>query len=236
MNSLSVKNLTAGYGPITVIRDLSFEIAEGEACLILGSNGAGKTTTLRALSGLVSRRGTITFGGRNIIDASPDLIARLGIGHVPQDRGTFRDLSVDDNLKLGAVLRRDGAGVARDRDLVLGVFPRLRERLAQLAGHLSGGEQQILAIARALLAAPRLLLLDEPSLGLSPIMTGEVFAALGRLQSERSLAMLIVEQNAAVATGLADRCYVLQAGVIAKSGPAAAVFADPAMKAAYLGF
>jgi branched-chain amino acid transport system ATP-binding protein len=236
MSRLSVQNLRAGYGPIPVLRALSFEIEEGEACLILGSNGAGKTTTLRALSGLVPRRGIVTFGGRDIVDASPDSISRLGIGHVPQDRGTFRDLSVDDNLKLGAVLRRDGAGVARDRDFVLGLFPRLRERLAQLAGHLSGGEQQMLAIARALLAAPRLLLLDEPSLGLSPIMTAEVFAALERLRSERSLAMLIVEQNAAVAFSLADRCYVLQAGAIAKSGPAAAVLADPATKTAYLGF
>jgi branched-chain amino acid transport system ATP-binding protein len=235
MSCLSVRNLTAGYGPITELRDLSFEVEEGEACLILGSNGAGKTTTLRALSGLLSRRGAITFGGRDITHASPDSIARLGIGHVPQDRGTFRDLSVDDNLKLGAVLRRDRAGVARDREFVFELFPRLRERLAQLAGHLSGGEQQMLAVARALLAAPRLLLLDEPSLGLSPIMTGEVFAALERLRRERSLALLIVEQNAAVAFGLSDRCYVLQAGAIAKSGPAATVLADPAMKAAYLG-
>ena len=216
MSLLSVRKLSADYGPITVLRELSFEVEEGEACLILGSNGAGKTTTLRALSGFLPRRGAIRFGGRDITSASPDSIARLGIGHVPQGRGTFRDLSVDENLKLGAVLRRDAAGVARDRDFVFGLFPRLRERLRQIAGHLSGGEQQMLAIARALLAGPKLLLLDEPSLGLSPIMTRKVFAALERLQRERSLAMLIVEQNAAVSLDLADRCYILQTGAIVK--------------------
>jgi branched-chain amino acid transport system ATP-binding protein len=235
MSGLAVQNLSAGYGPITVLRGLTFEVDEGNACLILGSNGAGKTTMLRALSGLIPRRGVITFGARNILNLSPDAIARLGIGHVPQGRGTFRDLTVEDNLKLGSVLRHDGTGAARDHDFVLKLFPRLRERLFQLAGHLSGGEQQMLAIARALLAAPRLLLLDEPSLGLSPIMTAEVYAALARLRSERSLAMLIVEQNAAAASELADHCYILQAGAIVKSGPTSAVLADPAMKAAYLG-
>jgi branched-chain amino acid transport system ATP-binding protein len=235
MSGLAVNNLSAGYGPITVLRELSFEIDASDACLILGSNGAGKTTMLRALSGLIPRRGTIQFGGRDIVKTSPDAIARLGIGHVPQDRGTFRDLTVDDNLKLGAVLRRDGVGSARDRDFVLDLFPRLHERLGLLAGHLSGGEQQMLAIARAILAAPRLLPLDEPSLGLSPIMTAEVYAALTQLRSERPLAMLIVEQNAAAASDLADRCYILHAGAIVKSGSASAVLSDPAMKAAYLG-
>jgi branched-chain amino acid transport system ATP-binding protein len=235
MTLLAVRNLSAGYGPITVLRDVSFSVEQGEICVILGSNGAGKTTTLRALSGFLPRLGSIRFAGRDVTKTAPDAIARAGLGHVPQGRGTFNDLSVDDNLKLGAVRRRSAAGVARDRDLVLGLFPRLGERLRQLAGHLSGGEQQMLAIARALLAEPKLLLLDEPSLGLSPIVAREVYAALAQLREERSLAMLIVEQNAALALGIANRGYVLETGSVVTAGSSTALIADPVIKNAYLG-
>jgi len=232
---LEVDDLTAGYGPLRVLHGIGLSVAEGEVCVILGANGAGKTTALRALSGLLERQGSIRFDGQPIQQLGADAIARLGLGHVPQGRGTFRDLSVADNLAVGAVRRRDIAQVRLDRDELLALFPRLGERLTQLAGHLSGGEQQMLAIARALMARPRLLLLDEPSLGLSPRIVGEVFEALHRLQRERSLTMLIVEQNASVSLELADRGYVLESGEIVSSGTSAALASNSAIRRAYLG-
>ncbi|MDB5680211.1 MAG: transporter related protein [Sphingomonas bacterium] len=235
MTLLSVQSLHAGYGPVSVLHGIDLSIAEGEVCVVLGANGAGKTTALRALSGLIARTGNIRFAGKSIAHWSPDVIARAGLGHVPQGRGTFTDLSVDDNLRLGGVLRRDKAALSRDRDLVLDLFPRLVERLKQPAGLLSGGEQQMLAIARAILGAPRLLLLDEPSLGLSPILTAQVFAALARLREQRALTMLIVEQNAELSLGIADRGYVLEAGLIVGQGDAAHLMADDQIRRAYLG-
>ena len=202
---------------------------------MLGANGAGKTTILRALSGLIWRRGAIVLDGRRIDLLKPDAIARAGIGHVPQGRGTFNDLTVDDNLGLAAARRRDRRAAARDRDLVLELFPRLHERLNQLAGLLSGGEQQMLAIGRALLADPRILLLDEPSLGLSPIITKQVLNALQRLREERNLTMLIVEQNAALSLSLADRGYILETGAIVSAGSADVLMRDENVQRAYLG-
>jgi branched-chain amino acid transport system ATP-binding protein len=234
MSLLSVADLTAGYGPVTVVRGASFTVGEGEACVILGANGAGKTTILRALSGLTWRRGKIVFAGQDISALEPDAIARTGIGHVPQGRGTFKDLSVDDNLRLAAC-RRSARDASIDRNLVLDLFPRLRERLGQLAGHLSGGEQQMLAIGRALVCGPRILLLDEPSLGLSPLITAQVFEALRRLRERRGLAMLMVEQNAAQSLALADRGYVLGAGTIVAASPAHALIGDEDIRRTYLG-
>jgi len=235
MSVLAVDDLSAGYGPITVLRGVSFVVEEGEACVILGANGAGKTTILRALSGLIWRRGSIRLDGRAITALGPDAVARAGVGHVPQGRGTFNDLTVDENLALAAARRRDAHDVRRDREFLLDLFPRLRERLSGLAGLLSGGEQQMLAIGRALLAKPRILLLDEPSLGLSPILTVQVFDALRRLRAERGLPMLLVEQNAALSLAFADRGYVLEAGEIVTAGAAAALAGDEGIRTAYLG-
>lgn len=235
MTLLAVENLSAGYGPITVLRGLSFTVDEGEACVILGANGAGKTTIMRALSGLIRSTGNVFFDARNIINLPPEAIARLGIAHVPQGRGTFKDLTVDENLRLGAIRRSDRDDVERDRERVLELFPRLRERLRQQAGHLSGGEQQMLAIGRALLSRPRLLLLDEPSLGLSPKVVREVYGILGQLRRELSLTMLIVEQNAALALSLVDRAYVLEVGHIVANGPAKMLAADESIRRVYLG-
>lgn len=232
---LKVTGLYGGYGPITVLRDVALEVAPGKASVLLGVNGAGKTSTLRAISGLIRRSGSIVYGDQEISSWPAEKIARAGIGHVPQGRGTFRDLSVADNLAVGGVLLRDRAERRRNLDMVLEVFPRLRERQAQAAGSLSGGEQQMLAIARALMASPQLLLLDEPSLGLSPQLTGEIFGALNCLRQERSLTMLIVEQNAALSLGIAEAAYVLEAGSIMTSGTAEAIVNDDEIRRIYLG-
>ena len=230
-----IDRLSAGYGPITVLHDLSLSVAAGEAAALLGANGSGKTTLLRAVSGLIPCRGTLHLAGEPLSGLSPDRIAQRGIAHVPEGRGTFTHLSVDENLQLGAWLRRDRAGVRADRERVFGYFPRLKERLAQQAGTLSGGEQQMLAIARALLLRPRLLLLDEPSFGLAPRLADEVFDALATLRAAESVAILIVEQNAHAALALADTAYLLEHGRIVSSGTAAALRQHPQIQRAYLG-
>ena len=211
VNLLEVAELRAGYGPVQVLHGIDFTVAEGEVVVILGANGAGKTTTLRALSGMIHARGSIRFAGESIIGAKPEQIARAGIAHVPQGRGTLADLTVEENLRLGAYPRRDRE-VAADIERWFGVFPRLADRRGQPAGSMSGGEQQMLAIARALMARPKLVLLDEPSLGLAPIVTQELFQVLAGLNREEGLSMLVVEQNAALALGIAQRGYVLEAG------------------------
>jgi branched-chain amino acid transport system ATP-binding protein len=235
MTLLEVAELRAGYGAAEVLHGLDLSVAEGGATAVLGANGAGKTTLLRAITGGVRRSGRVTFDGTEATTRRTDQIARLGIGHVPQGRGTLRQLSVRDNLLAGALLRRDRREVKADIDDVLGLFPRLGERIDASAGNLSGGEQQMLAIGRALLARPRLLLLDEPSLGLAPLVTAEVFAALRRLRAERGLTLLLVEQNARIALDLVDDAAVVEAGRITLTGPAAEVAGNDAVRRAYLG-
>jgi branched-chain amino acid transport system ATP-binding protein len=233
---LEVSELEAGYGDVVVLRGISFEVETGQIATILGPNGSGKTTTLRAVSGVLRPRGKVTFDGRSIASMSPDRIARLGVAHVPEGRGTFGALSVEDNLRVGAYRRRDRDGVQADRERCFAYFPRLRERRSEHAGNLSGGEQQMLAIARALMLGPRLLLLDEPSLGLAPVLTKELFRILGDIAREEDTTVLVVEQNAKLALELADSAYVLEAGCIVHSGEAARVKEEEAVRHAYLGY
>ncbi len=232
---LEVAHLTGGYGPVQVLRGLDFTVGPGEVVVILGANGAGKTTTLRAVSGMIAAKGTVTFGGASLVGKSADQVVRLGIAHVPQGRGTITDLTVEENLRLGAYTRRDGE-VRDDIDRWFEVFPRLAERREQAAGSMSGGEQQMLAIARALMSRPRLLLLDEPSLGLAPIVTRELFERLGQINRDTGTAILVVEQNANLALDIAARGYVLEAGRIVTSGSADELKGDDAVRKAYLGY
>jgi branched-chain amino acid transport system ATP-binding protein len=232
---LSVSGLHAGYGPVEVLRGVDLRVGEREVVVVLGANGAGKTTTLRAISGTVARRGTVHLGDRDISKASPDAIVRAGLAQVPQGRGTFVDLSVEDNLRAGAYTRKDGE-VGADIDRWYEVFPRLAERRSQKGGSLSGGEQQMLAVARALMSRPKLLLCDEPSLGLAPIIVQELFQILSRLNEEEGLAILLVEQNANLAMEIADRAYLLETGTIAASGDAETIRNDDSIRKAYLGY
>jgi len=235
MTLLEVSNLVAGYGPVTVLRGLSFSVEENEIVVILGANGAGKTTTLRAVSGILGGKGAITFDGHNVLGKRPDQCVALGMSHVPQGRGSITDLTVMENLQLGAYTRKDKE-VQDDIERWFEVFPRLGERRQQTAGSMSGGEQQMLAIARALMARPRLVLLDEPSLGLAPLVTREVFDRLAEINRETGTAMLIVEQNANLALQIASRGYVLETGTIVADGPADQLMSDEAVRKAYLGF
>ena len=233
MSLLSISDLAAGYGPLEVLHGFDLEVNQGEIVVILGANGAGKTTTMRAISGMIARRGRIEFDGQDISSSSPDSIVRLGIAQVPQGRGTFADLTVEDNMLAGAYVRRDE--VQADVERWFDVFPRLRERRSQRAGSLSGGEQQMLAIARALMSRPRLLLCDEPSLGLAPLITQELFGVLKRLNAEEGLSILLVEQNANLALKVAHRVYLLETGNVVSSGSAAELAADDSIRKAYLG-
>ena len=237
MSLLEASDLTAGYGPITVLHGLDLVVNEGEIVVILGANGAGKTTTMRAISGVLPRQGTITFNGHAIASSSPDAIVRMGLAQVPQGRGTFPELSVEENLRAGAYVRRDGAAaISADIARWFGLFPRLQERRNQRAGSLSGGEQQMLAIARALMSRPKLLLCDEPSLGLAPLITKELFGILERLNRDEGLSVLLVEQNANLAMHMASRVYLLETGRVVASGSAAELSADDTIRKAYLGF
>lgn len=236
MSILEVRNLEAGYGAVQVLYGIDLEVEEGEVAVVLGANGAGKTTTLRALTGMVSCKGSITFDGKELVGRSTEEIVSRGVAHVPQGRGTIAQFTVDENLQVGAYLRKDKAGVKRDIDRMFALFPRLEERRSQAAGSLSGGEQQMLAIARALMLSPKLLLLDEPSLGLAPLITRDVFATLVQINEELRTTMLIVEQNANLALSIAQRAFVLETGGIVVSGDAKTVEADDAVRRAYLGY
>ena len=233
---LEVEALEASYGPIKVLHGLTFGLDEGDVTTILGANGAGKTTTLRAICGMVRTGGTVRFDGRDVTGRATEDIVRLGIAHVPEGRGTFTRLSVEENLKLASLARRERKGAAEDFDRVYGYFPRLRERSQQQAGTLSGGEQQMLAIGRALMMRPRLMLLDEPSFGLAPLIVQEMFAILRRINRESRTSMLIVEQNAALALEFADRAYLLETGRVVISGPSAEIAADEQVRQSYLGY
>jgi branched-chain amino acid transport system ATP-binding protein len=235
MTLLEVSNLFAGYGGGDVLQGVDLEVADGEIAVILGANGAGKTTLMRAISGMIDRRGTITYDGQEISRSAPDKIVRMGIAQVPQGRGTIADLSVEDNLRAGAHVRKD-KDVAADIDRWYETYPRLGERRKQKAGLLSGGEQQLLAIARALMSRPRLLLCDEPSLGLSPKLTSELFESLKQINEEMNMAVLVVEQNATIALGIAARGYLIEVGTISASRSAAELTGDDAIRAAYLGY
>ena len=233
---LEVNGLHAFYGQSQALHGLDFALAEGSIVTLLGANGAGKTTTLRALCGMVRMSGEIRLDGKPIVGRATEDIARLGIAHVPEARGTFVRMTVEENLRLGAMTRHDRGGIAADLDQVYAEFPRLRERRQQQAGTLSGGEQQMLAVGRALMLRPRLMLLDEPSFGLAPLIVEELFENLRRLNRERRVAMLIVEQNAALALDLAEHAYLLETGRIVMAGPAREIAKDEAVRRSYLGY
>jgi branched-chain amino acid transport system ATP-binding protein len=235
MSLLELSGLRGGYGPVQVLHGIDLAVEEGHVAVVLGANGAGKTTTLRAISGMIATSGEIRFDGRPIGNRRPEAVAKLGIAHVPQGRGTFSELSVDDNLRIGAIGRRDN-GVEVDLARWYEVFPRLGERRQQEAGSMSGGEQQMLALARAMMSRPRLLLLDEPSLGLAPLVTRDLFARLGELNREEGLTVLVVEQNANLALEVGHWGYVLETGHIVVQGPAAQLHDDESLRKAYLGF
>ena len=232
---LEVVDLQAGYGPVQVLRGLSFSVHEGEVVVILGANGAGKTTTLRAVSGMIGGSGSVRFDGEDALGRRPDQLVSKGMAHVPQGRGTITDLTVDENLRLGAYVRHDDE-IDADIDRWYEVFPRLGERRQQAAGSMSGGEQQMLAVARALMSRPRLVLLDEPSLGLAPLVTKELFEQLARINHEMGTAMLVVEQNANLALQVAARGYVLEAGQLVAEGTSAELASEESVRKAYLGY
>ncbi len=232
---LAVRNLSVAYGGIQAVRALSLEVAQGEMVCLIGANGAGKTTTLKAISGLIAAHGgSVHFDGRSITRLPAHEVARKGLALVPEGRGVFPRMSVVENLLMGAYARKDHAAVARDLDRVNGLLPRLAERSGQMAGLLSGGEQQMLALGRAMMARPRLLLLDEPSMGLAPLMVKAVFDIIRHIAAE-GVAVLLVEQNAHLALKTCARGYVLERGALTLSGPADALAADPAVRQAYLG-
>jgi branched-chain amino acid transport system ATP-binding protein len=233
---LAVRNLEARYGDTRVLRGVSFEVAEGGITTILGANGAGKTTTLRAVCGMVKTAGEITLGGKRIEGRATEDVVRLGVAHVPEGRGTFVQLTVEENLRLGAYARRDPRSLGGDIARVCQYFPVLAERRMQVAGTLSGGEQQMLAVARALMLRPRLLLLDEPSLGLAPLVVREIFRIIRTINREERVSVLLVEQNASLALGLADHAYLMETGSVVMSGPAAELRQNDAIRRAYLGY
>ncbi|MFN0040923.1 MAG: ABC transporter ATP-binding protein [Burkholderiales bacterium] len=236
MALLEVTDLHAGYNAVDVLRGVGFSVAQGGITTILGANGAGKTTLLRAVSGMIRRGGAIMFDGRRIETLVPEEVARLRIAHVPDGRGTFLEFTTEENLRIGAYTRKDRQAVARDFERVYHYFPRLRERRHQQAGTLSGGEQQMLAIGRALMLAPKLLLLDEPSFGLAPLVVQDIFRILRSINTEEQVAVLLVEQNATLALALADHAYLLETGSVVMSGTAAEIRADDTVRRVYLGY
>lgn len=235
MSMLEVKDLNVSYGAIKALRGINFEVNEGEVITLIGSNGAGKTTTLHSISNLIKKQsGSVSFMGEDITNLSADKIVRKGLIHVPEGRRIFANLSVKENLEMGAYTRKDKDGIKKDMEWVYELFPRMKERLGQAAGTLSGGEQQMLAMGRALMGRPKLLLLDEPSMGLAPILVDEIFDIIQKI-SKSGTTILLVEQNAYKALSIANRAYVLEIGEVTKSGNAADLIKDDAVKSAYLG-
>ncbi len=235
MPLLELRGVAARYGPLQALHKVDLSVGEGEIVAVLGANGAGKTTTLRAISATVRTSGDIVFAGERL-QRRPEAVARAGIAHVPEGRGTFAQLSVEENLRLGAHVRRDRAGVKADRERVLRRFPILAERRRQAAGTLSGGEQQQLALARALMQRPRLLLLDEPSLGLAPLVVAGFYEVVRELNEQEGLSVLVVEQNASLALASSSRAYVLEVGRVAVDGPSAALQRNESVRRSYLGY
>ena len=233
---LEARGLHAAYGLTKVLHGIDFQVEEGGVTALLGANGAGKTTTLRAICGMLKTQGTLTLGGESIIGVPTEDIVRRGVAHVPDGRGTFMELTVEENMRLGAYTRADRAAVEADFDRMFGYFPRLKERFRQQAGTLSGGEQQMLAIARALLLRPRLLLLDEPSFGLAPLIVKDIFAILRRIRDEEKVSILLVEQNASLALAFAEDAYLLETGRIVVAGKAADISKDESIRRSYLGY
>jgi branched-chain amino acid transport system ATP-binding protein len=233
---LQAKNICAYYGATQVLHGLDLSIAEGGITTLLGANGAGKTTMLRSVCGMVHTTGEVRFRDQEIAGKATEDIVRLGIAHVPEGRGTFVRLTVEENLQLGAITRANKAEIAADIERVFGYFPRLRERYRQQAGTLSGGEQQMLAIGRAMMLRPTLMLLDEPSFGLAPLIVQEVFTILKRMNEREKVSIFLVEQNAALALDLADHAYLLETGRVVMAGPAREIRQDENIRRAYLGY
>jgi branched-chain amino acid transport system ATP-binding protein len=233
---LELENVQAAYGSVKALHGVTLRVEEGQIVSLLGANGAGKTTTLRAISGTVKRTGGIRFAGRDIGRASPEDVARMKIAHVPEGRGTLAQLSVWDNLRMGAYVRRDGARIKQDYDRVFQYFPWMKERRDQVSVTLSGGEQQMLAIGRALMLRPRLLLMDEPSLGLAPLVTQEIYRIIRAINDEDKVTILVVEQNARIALRAAHYAYVIETGTIAVDGNAAELANNESIRRSYLGY
>jgi branched-chain amino acid transport system ATP-binding protein len=233
---LKISDLRAYYGQVQALHGLSLSLNEGSMTTLLGANGAGKTTTLRAICNMIRSTGTIEFEGNTLAGKTTESIVRRGIAHVPQGRGTFTNMTVEENLQLGAITRRDTRAIATDIERMYGYFPVLKQRHTQQAGTLSGGEQQMLAVARALMLRPRLLLLDEPSFGLAPLIVRDVFKILGRINREEKVSILVVEQNAQLALELADQAFVIETGRIVMSGPAKDIANNEDIRKSYLGY
>ena len=232
---LKVTDLTVHYGAIQALRGISFDVNQGEIITLIGSNGAGKTTTLHSVSNIIKKTsGKVEFENVDITNVSPDAIVKTGLIQVPEGRRVFANMSVKENLEMGAYTRKDKAGIKADMEMVYGLFPRLKERIKQLSGTLSGGEQQMLAMGRALMSKPKLLLLDEPSMGLAPILVDEIFSIIQEI-NKTGTTILLVEQNAFKALSIADRAYILETGTVIKSGKAGDLINDEAVKSAYLG-
>jgi len=233
---LQVSGLHAAYGPTRVLHGIDFSMEDGTITTLLGANGAGKTTTLRAICGMVKTEGEVRFAGERIDGRPTETVVRKGIAHVPDGRGTFTGLTTEENLRLGAYTRKDRPAVEEDLERIFEYFPRLRERRAQQAGTLSGGEQQMLAVSRALMLRPRLMLLDEPSFGLAPLIVRELFEILRTVNEKEKVSMLVVEQNAAMALGLADHAYLIETGRVVLSGTADDIRKNDAVRRSYLGY
>ena len=235
-NILEARNFSGAYGDVKVLHDINFVAPKGKVTTLLGANGAGKTSVLRGICGMLRREGEILLDSQPITRRSTEDIARLGVAHVPDGRGTFHRQTVDENLSLGAITRSNRTEVRQDRDLVFEYFPILKQRMHQQAGLLSGGEQQMLAVGRALMLRPKLLLLDEPSFGLAPLIVAEIFSIFRRLNQEQHVSILLVEQNAAIALDFADRAYVLETGQIVLAGTSDEIRSNEAVSRSYLGY